>query len=319
MTMEKPVGNKKNEVISLLEEAYICRINNLKKSTELAKKALSISKQLDDKSLTGKSLNHLALFLMIMGEYKRSATMSRSAIKYFKELNDERGIADAKYNLGGICYKTDNYHLGLIYLVDCLAIYRKFHDYHNQARTLKSVATIYEFFGDEKNAIKSYEGAIRAAKKAGDLNLESNVYNPISGIYLTQNKIDKAIELIETSIAMKTQTGDIRGLAFGIYGRAKIYIKTKEFDKAESCFKEAIKIHQDMGEMLGLAMAHYKLGALYLEMHSFDKAKETLGKALEISEKYNMVIIKFKSNYILYQIFKLEGKPDTALLTSRNT
>ena len=312
--MDKSVGNKKNEVISLLKEAYVCRINNLKKSTELAKKALSISKKLNNKSLTGKSLNHLALFLMIMGEYKRSATLSRSAIKYFRELNDERGIADAKYNLGGICYKTDNYHLGLIYLIDCLTIYRKFHDYHNQARTLKSVATIYEFFGDEKNAVKSYEGAIRAAKKAGDLNLESNVYNPISGIYLTQNKVEKAIELIETSIAMKTQTGDIRGLAFAIYGRAKIYIKTKEFDKAESCFKEAIRIHEDMGEMLGLAMAHYKLGALYLEMRSFEKAKKTLNKALEISEKYKMAITKFKSNYILYQIYKLEGKPDTALI-----
>jgi signal transduction histidine kinase/CheY-like chemotaxis protein len=312
--MDKSHKETKNLVISLLNNAYASRINNLKLSRELAKKALSISKKIDDKVLIGKSLNQLALFSMIMGQYKLSMNMSRKAIKYFKELNDEKGIAEAKYNLGGICYKTDNYHLGLVYLIDSLTIYRKFRDYHNQARVLKSVGTIYEFFGDEKNAIKSYESAIRAAKKAGDLNLESNVYNPISGIYLNQNKIEKALETIERALNMKTQTGDIRGLAFSIYGRAKIYAKKKQFQQAEKGFKETIRIHLEMGEMLGLAMAYYKLGALYSDMNSFAKAKATLNKALEISEKYNMVIIKFKSNYILYEIYKKEGKADTALI-----
>ena len=168
--MNKSQRDNKKQVISLLNEAYASRINNLKLSNELAKKALLSSKRLNDKALIGKSLNQLALFSMIMGEYERSMKMSKQAIKYFGELNDEKGIADAKYNLGGICYKTDNYHLGLVYLIDSLTIYRKFHDYHNQARVEKSVATIYEFFGDEKNAIKSYDRAIKAAKKAGDKN-----------------------------------------------------------------------------------------------------------------------------------------------------
>src|SRR6185312_6116179 len=119
-------------------------------------------------------LNMLSLFLMIMAEYSRSEETSKEAISIFEELNDEKGIADAKYNIAGIYYKTDNFHLGLAYLIDCLSIYKKYKDYHNESRTEKSLGTIYEYFGDVNNAIQSYQDAIESGKKAGDQNLESN-------------------------------------------------------------------------------------------------------------------------------------------------
>src|SRR5690606_21301011 len=112
---------------------------------------------------------------------------SEEAIEYFDEMNDERGVADAKYNIAGIYYKTDNMHMGLSHLLECLFIYRKYENHYQIARTLKSVGTIYEYFGDEKKAIEAYEDAILAGEKVGDLNLISNAFNPLSGIYLNQN------------------------------------------------------------------------------------------------------------------------------------
>ena len=239
--------------------------------------------------------------------------MSEEALRYFGELNDERGIADAKYNIAGIYYKTDNFHLGLVYLVDCLTIYRKFNDYHNQARTLKSLGTIYEYFGDQKKAVQSYEDAIAAAKIVSDLNLESNAYNPLSSIYLKQGKPELAMEIIERAIEMKKQTGDTRGLAFSIYGRGKVYEATGEFGKAEKDFVEAICIHQDMGERLGLGMAYHKLSRMYVSMGQLEKAKKILFTAIEFSEAYNTVIILFKCNYQLYLVYKQQGDTLKAL------
>jgi signal transduction histidine kinase/Tfp pilus assembly protein PilF len=309
----KDIDNLHMKVISLLEEAYACRINNLKRSTQLAKKALAISRKLKDKALLGKCLSHLSLFFMVMGEYKLSMAFSKEAIEYFEELHDEKGVADAKYSLAGVYYKTDNYHLGLVYLFDCLSIYRKFNDYHNQARVQKSLGTIFEYFGDEKNAVKSYESAIEAAKIVGDINLESNAYNPLSGIYLNRGDIKKALELIEKSMMMKKQTGDIRGLAFALYGRGKIYIKTKQYEEAERDFQESIRIHKEMGERLGLGMAYYKMGALYIEMNHLEKAKEILRKALEFSGEYNIALVKVKCDYLFYQIYKRENNPVLSL------
>jgi signal transduction histidine kinase/CheY-like chemotaxis protein len=311
--MSYPPKETRQHVISLLDEAYTCRTNNLSLSHELAQEALIISRKISDAALIGKSLSELALFAMIRGEYATSMSMSEEAIKYFEELKDEKGIADAKYNIGSIYYKTDNFHLGLVYLIDCLTTYRKFNDHYNAGRAEKSLGTIYEYFGDQKKAVKSYENAIASAKKTGDTNLESNAYNPLSGIYLKQDKIEMAMAIIERSIAMKKQTGDIRGLAFSIYGRAKIYLKTNRFKEAEEDFNETIRIHEEMGERLGLGMAYHKISILYVAMGQLKKAKDLLNSTLEFSDRYKMVIIKFKCSYLLYQICKQENEPEKAI------
>jgi signal transduction histidine kinase/CheY-like chemotaxis protein len=303
----------KQHVTSLLDEAYACRTNNLKRSTELARQALALSKDLDDTALIAKSLSHSALFAMILGEYEHALSMSADAIKLFEELNDDKGIADAKYNIAGVYYKTNNYHLGLVNLVDCINTYRKYNDYHNLARSHKSLGTVYEYFGDEKNAIQTYEDSIDAAKKAGDLNLESNAYNPLSGIYLKKQQIAKAAELIDMSIDIKNQTGDVRGLAFGYYGRGKVYAAQKRFGLAEEDFKASVKIHLEMGETLGLGMAYHKLASLYVEMGRLDQAKEVLQKGLDFSTKYQLSMVKFKCYHLFYEIFKLEKDPLNAL------
>ena len=302
-----------SQVNSLLGEAYASRVNSLNRSIELANKALSISQQNNDKALIGHSLNRLSLFYMIKGQYKECIAAAEEAITYFKELNDDKGIADAKYSIAGVYYKTDNYHLGLIQLINCLATYRKYHDYHNQSRVHKTLGTIYEYFGDQKNAIASYESAVEQSKKAGDINLESNAYNPLSGIFLKRNDIKKAYTLIERAIAMKESTGDIRGLAFSIYGRGKVYTKMKRFEEAEADFKKALDIHIEMGEHLGTGMAYQKLGALYVQMGRNDDAKTILNTALEFATEHNIIIIKFKCSYLLYLIYKGERDMPNAL------
>ncbi|MGK4568604.1 ATP-binding response regulator [Flavobacterium sp. 3HN19-14] len=301
------------QIEKLLEEAYASRVSNLNHSIALATSALQLSRESGFRLSEAKSLNQLSLYYMIMGDYVRSTAMAESAISHYEALDDDKGIADAKYNIAGVYYKTDNFHLGLIYLIDALKIYQKYNDWHNQSRVQKSLGTIYEYIGDQNNAIGAYEKAIEAARKTGDLNLESNAYNNLSGVLLKQNKILQALEMIETSIAMKIQTGDTRGYAFAIYGRGKVRSRAGQHEAAEIDFLEAIGIHHEMGERLGLGMAYNKLGALYLKTGQMDKAKNTATKGYAFSEKYNMAIIKFKCDYLLYRIHKQEGNHLIAL------
>jgi hypothetical protein len=250
---------------------------------------------------------------MILGEYDDSISLAKRAINYFEELDDQVGIADAKYNIAGAYYKTDDFHLGLSHLLDCLLIYKTHEDHHNQSRVLKSIGTIYEYFGDEKKAVESYEEAIRAGEIANDLNLQSNAFNPLSGIYLNRGLVKKAMTLIERSISMKKETNDVRGLAFALYGRGKVYTKTGEFKKAEDDFVESIIIHQEKKEKLGKAMGFHKLGVLYKEMGLLEKSRSTVLRALEFANKHNIMLIKFKANDILHQIEKELGNTEKAL------
>lgn len=311
--MEKTLSSVSLQVQNLLDEAYSCRGNDLKKSISLSEEALEISREADDVHATGKSLCQLSLFHMIIGDFDLSINMAKESIEYFEKVDDIKGIADAKYTIAGVLYKTDDFNQGLTYLIDCLKTYKKLGDFHNQARVQKSMGTIYEYFGDNKSAIQIYKEAIESGKKVNDLNLQSNVYNPLSGIYLNQGEIDTAMNLIEDSIKLKNQTGDTRGLAFALYGRGKIHLKTKKYDLAEKDFYESIRIHEEMGEKLGRAMCFHKLGALYIQMNLLEKAKEILIEALEYSNKNRIILIKFRANLLLHDIAKLEGDYELAL------
>ena len=144
----------------------------------------------------------------------------------------------------------------MVYLSSCADIYSKYNDYHSESKVLKSLGAIHEFIGDQKSAIASYNKAINAAIKAGDKNLESNAYNPLSGILLKQNKIKEALEMAELSIRLKQETGDTRGYGFALYARGKVYLESEQFDKAEKDLKAALTIHEEFGDTFGICLLY---------------------------------------------------------------
>jgi len=192
-------------------------------------------------------------------------------------------------------------------------IYRKLKEYHHESKVLKSMGTIYEYLGDITNAIQSYEDSVIAAKKVDDSNLASNAYNPLSGIYLNQGRYDDAMHIIEKSIKLKTQTNDVRGLGFALYGRAKVYAKLGKYREAEKDYLASKEIHEKMGDQVGLGMTLNKLGALYFQMRDFDRSRKALKQALAIAKKFNIILIKFKAYHHLYQMAKEEGQFEKAL------
>ncbi|WP_299251304.1 ATP-binding protein [uncultured Lacinutrix sp.] len=295
---------KTNEVHVLLSNAYSGRTSNLLESIALAKKALSISKFLENKSLIGKSLNQLSLYYMINSDFKKSKVHSQEAIIYFKAIDDERGIADAKYTIGSINYKTDNYHEGLIYLKEAIRIYKKYDDFESLSKVEKAIGTVYEYIGDGSNAFSSYKCAVRNARKAGNINIESNVFNNLSGLLLKRNKPSIAMKMIEYAISIKKETDDTRGLAFAIYGRGKIHLKQGDFKNAEADFLYAINKHNKVVEIMGASMAYNKLGELYYKNNQLDKATKTVKEGLKLSTSYNIAMVKIKGYNLLYRIFK---------------
>ncbi|WAC03251.1 hypothetical protein N7U66_06675 [Lacinutrix neustonica] len=164
-------------VNSLLEKAYVGRTSDLSKSIALSKEALQMSRDLEDQLLIGNSLNKLGLFYMIISDFEKSNAASSEAITCFKAIKNERGIADAKYTLGSVLYKSDNHHKGLYYLLEAMTIYKTYDDFSNLSKVEKAIGTIYEYLGDTINAFKAYKSAIKNARKINDTNLESNVFN----------------------------------------------------------------------------------------------------------------------------------------------
>ena len=302
-----------SKITFILEEAYSARINNLKKSIVLGQKALELAKDHNFVDLQAKACSHLSLFNMINGNNDLCTQFANTSIEIYNSLNDDKGVADAKYAISGVMYKTNNYHLGLVYLVDALNVYKKYNDYHNISRCEKTIGTIYEYFDDIEKAVESYENAMVAARKIKDIKLESNALNNLSNIYIKKGEIEKADQLIETALQMKMQANDTRGLAFAIYGKAKVLSAKKKYKEAEKLFVQSIEIHRKMGEKMGLSMAYHKLAKLYVVTNENELAKRTLEVALEVIELHNISLIRFKCFHLLYTLYKNEKDNNKAL------
>jgi signal transduction histidine kinase len=298
----------------LLSKAFEVRVADLALSVTLTHRAKSLALQIKNERLYARALSQLGLLLMVQGDFEKAITFSEDALKYFDKVGDLKGQADAKYNIAGVHYKTDNFHLGLQYLLDCLYSYRQLNDHYNESRVLKSMGTIYEYFGDQSKAIESYLKAVEAGQLANDPNLESNAYNPLSGVYLKKDQFGLAMTMIEKSIAIKKQTNDTRGLAFALYGRGKVYLKLKNYERALADFLESQQIQTEMGDKLGIAMVYNKLGLLYLALQNYEEAKKNLLLALQTAEQFNIRFIRYKSLYNLHLVERACGNNEDALL-----
>ncbi len=296
-----------------LEKAYQGRINNIKESFIGVLSVLKTSKSHKLERIVARSHNYLGLLYMIQGNHSKSIKHSKQALDYFQRVKSLKEIADAKFNIASSLYKTDNFHDGLKGLLECRQIYKSIGDGSSECRMLKSIATIYEYWGDHNNAFLIYQECIELAISNKDLGMLSNAYNPISGLYLKRGDIQTATKISDKSIAIKKKIKDERGLAYSIYGKGKVFFAQRKFSMAEKYFLSALELQQKFGDKLGEGMVLNKLGLTYINKKNYLQAEKTLRRAINLATKYNVKVNLYKSYYSLYQLYKMLGEKSNAL------
>lgn len=310
---EKKQKAKEELLEGQLELAYQGRMNNIRASFAGILSVLKISKAQKLERIVARSHNYLGLLYMIQGNHIKSITHSQQALSYFQRVQSLKEIADAKFNIASSLYKTDNFHDGLKGLLECKQIYQSIGDGSSECRTLKSIATIYEFWGDFNKAFLIYQECIELATKHGDLAMLSNAYNPISGLYLKRGDIETATKISDKSIAIKKKIKDERGLAYSIYGKGKVFLAQKKLDLAEAYFLQTLELQQKFGDKLGEGMVLNKLGLTYLEKMNYAQAEKVLTQSVIHAEKHNVNVNLFKSYHSLYKLYKEKGEDAKAL------
>ena len=303
----------KEKIRGLVKTAYETRIKDVNESVLLIEKvkALSLKYQYDYGIYIADA--YMGFFQMILGNYQKSLKLSKDVLEKFedKQFKAERSLV--LYTIGSIYYKSDNYHLGLKHLLECLALRREIGDKLGESQVLKAIGTIYEFFNDYESAEEVYEKCFEVSRSINDKLGESNACNPLSGIYLKHGKHKKALKMAERSISLKEAAGDQRGLAFAYHAKAKVFFRLGEYRESEQWFLRSLRLQKEMGEKLGVSMCEIKLGALYYTLGYHDKAKSYLQKAINIGKSTNSKLILFKGFDLLYKIAKKENNTHLAL------
>ncbi|UXP31074.1 ATP-binding protein [Reichenbachiella agarivorans] len=298
---------------TLLKKSFAKRVSDLPDAINIARKVINRCALNYDDYHQAYANCYLGYYYMILSDTAQSELYTNKAIHYFEHHRIDSGLGMCYYTLGSILYKTDNYHKALKYLLESLELFKNSEDLFGQARSLKSIASIYEVFNDYSKAEETYLKCIEIAESNEDINGISNAYNPLSGIYLKRGEIELAEATILKSIELKKQTKDKRGLAYAYYGEAKVALAREEYDRAEQLFNLSKNIHTEKGDQIGQMMALNKLGVLYFRNNEIRKAKISLHESLIIGELSKHYLIMYKAYNVLYQIAKSEGRAEEAL------
>ncbi len=312
--VKKEKEHWKSIIHDLIDKSYSTRIKSVDESIQIVNDAKSLCIAHDYKEGLDFVNTYYAFYLMIKGDFQNALTISSLVLPKLSKQHHKPFKSLALYTIGSVYYKSNNYHLGLSNLLDCLSIRKEIDDKLGQSQVLKAIGSIYEFFNDYESAEEMYERSIAISKEIDDKLGQSNASNPLSGIYLKRNKIEEALAVAEESISLKEEVGDERGLAFAFHAKGKVFFRRKNYQEAEKWFFKSIDLHIKAGEKLGIGLVSAKLAEMYYLDGAFKKAKNEIKRAIEIAEPMDNKLVLHKSYYISYLIEKKEGNDAKALI-----
>ncbi|RKX67205.1 hypothetical protein DRP44_02730 [candidate division TA06 bacterium] len=158
---------------------------------------------------------------------------------------------------------------------------------------------LYLFYSNKTAiSIKYLRKALKIAKNANELQLESEILNSIGKYFDYFNDFQNAIYYYKKSEKTKIFLDDESGLAI-IYGNlGRLFYQNGDLEEALNYYNLDLKISKRINDKFGQAIMHNHIGEIFLERHHYQKA-------LSHFKKSNAIGIEM--NYDLNNGFSLVG------------
>lgn len=265
------------------------------KSLEIFKQALSVYKNLSDKSGMAKTLNLIGVINQNFGDYEKALISHLAALNNYEELKNYRGVV-LTYNYLGVFYKNlDEFSKSGDYYNNALDILKNNPDSALLARTYNYIADLDIAKGDLKNAliyslqslsIKKEIHADRAEMVNSYLNIGTVLRN------LKQYRASAAQYNLGVNIAVTT--GNKNQLALLLNNLGALYGLTGQYQKAILYYGKSIKLAREINFNRIILDDLYGLSVSYKKTGNFNPAFQYYKKYRHLKDSFFNRNLKFK-------------------------
>ncbi len=273
--------------------------NNFKEAFNKYDTALIYYRETGNKRGIAGIMRNFAMDYYYQGNYSEAIRYTYLALKYYEDLKNRSKVGECYFFIGNTYKEYGNYPESLKSYFKALKIFEElnnkpdavFHNKHNIARTLSSIAEVYLLQGNPGTAIDRYSSALKLFESYP--NLEWYSAGDIPSCYIG---IGRAYELYGDSINAK---GDFHKAS------ANFYI-------AGSNYKKALKISQEKKHENKVAEALFYLGKLSISKKEYVNAENWLKQALALANKIQVLKLQSDSYLSLSKLFELTGNSNKA-------
>lgn len=175
------------------------------------------------------------------------------AMAFATKLNYKMGIADAKLAKARATANLGKTEEGLENCNDALKIYDQ----------LSVLATTVD--------------------KSKVLQQKSNAYNIKGIIYIMQGNYPKALKYLFSSLSLREETGDKKGIAYIENNIGTVYFYQRNFSECLKHYYISLKIRNELGDKQGASGSYNNIGLVYMEQGNYDEALQNYAASLKFA------------------------------------
>lgn len=206
--------------------------------------------------LHAKALNAAGQIAELQGDLDQSAALHEAALVVWRQLDDQKGIADSLHCLGNVAINQGDYGLATSRNAEAHAIYDRLGDKRGMAGSLCGAGNVALYQGEYERAAAIYDEALAMARQVGDHASVALLLHNLGFAAGSQGDPQRAVALYEESLALARELGDKSSMAAALINLTSFVLELGQVQRARALCEEALPLVEELGDrrMLGVAL-----------------------------------------------------------------
>lgn len=303
---QSKINTSISSIDSLYNESKIFVRKDTVKFLALIKKQISQSEFIKYGKGLAKVYYLLAYYYDINHNLGNAAQNYFKCLQYAQEINLEKFIYNALFNLGRIYYLSNEYNKSSFYYEKALEVAKKSNDYQKMFDSYEKIGLCFKKIGKYREAQEIYFEATQVKPSIKTKANLSKLFVLIGITYEELNLIDSSFFYYDKAITTSLGTSvekNIFALAMDAKGIA--FLKLSDTLKAKSMFHQSILTNELNGKQL--ARVNNNLAEVYHQQDSLEEAIEFYQAAIDVSINREFDRQLIKAHVGLYEIHQSLG------------
>lgn len=304
--------NNQESIPVLGELSYAYFSVDLKKSLDLAGKALDLATNIDDEELIAKSQIYIADVYFEMSRFQPAIEFYEKALDYFYEQKKTDTKIYIYNQLGNTEKMLGNYSNALFYYQKPLNLYLAGED-HNISEAYNNIGVVYKLRGSYNEALNYHQRALNSANTAFDQKEIANTLKYFGSLYWTKSQYDSSLFYYEKSLDLYRELEDTLGEANILANIGIVYKNIGEFKKALNYNTKALELRSILGNRKLIATSYNLIGSIYLANNELENALDFYFTSLKIRENINDIFGTAQTQNNIALVYKKLNQSKEAL------
>lgn len=255
-----------------------------KKSIEFQQQTLVVAREIRDRELEGRALNNLGLAYKELGDSNKAIEYYQQALAIAQEIQNRQLEQIALNNLGFIYTALKNPAQAVEYYQKILEIAREDQNHDLEWSALTNIVTAYDSLKDNQKIIEFAQQALTLALKTQNREWERLALNTLIGAYTSLGDFQKVVEYRQQSLAIARETKDLKSEGNILLEIGRAYDNLKNYQQAIAFYQQSLAIAQDISDRATESRSLNNIGWVYHQQGDYNQAFDYYQRSLAIAK-----------------------------------